>query len=1103
MDIPVWLRGLGLERYAEAFRDNAIDGDVLFDLTETDLERVGVLLGHRKKMLAAIAALRGDRNQGAPAISGPGPALAETEGERRQVTVLFADLVGFTALGNRFDPEEIHALLGRFFELVDRLVANHGGHVDKHIGDCVMAIFGAPTAHGNDTERAILAALAIRSAMPSLTISPDQILRAHMGIAAGEVVASGTGSEMHREYTVTGETVNFAARLTDEAQPDEILVSDLVWRALERRLDGADAGLLSVKGFAQPTRVYRLHGMRSQADEHPLPIAGRRKELQEFAAALSSCRDTGQGCALYIRGEAGIGKTRLIKEFERKAKAVGFASATGLVIDFGSGRDAVRTLIRSAMGIVPDATVEARGAAVDAAVENGLIEAEQAVFLNDLLDLAQPRALRGLYDAMNNAARQQGKRLLLTKIIIWLCRRQPQLLVVEDVHWADETTRNDLATLAGAAAECPAILVMTSRPERDLIDARWRGAAGSVPLTTIDLGPLRRDDALALARRLVVAGDRLAEQLVDRAGGNPLFLEQLLRHAQDNAQGLVPGSVQALVQARVDRLDPRSRRALQAASVLGQSFPQAALRHLIDDPTFDCADLMSHALLKLAGEEHLFAHALIREAVYTSLLRGRRKELHGAAAAWYATRDASLRAEHLDRADDAQAPTAYAEAAASQAGLLRYDRALQLVERGRMLAVSVDDRMRLGLLRAEILRELGRAHEALQAFREVALETPDGLAQCKAWIGVASCVRLLGGKDEGIAALEKAEPLAQRHQAQRELSEIHYYFGCLLFTAGDMDGCLRHHEDAHRFALRARDAECEARALSGLGDAHYGRGHMRLAIDHFRRCRALSRERGFGRVEVGSRHMTGAIRRYLFEWPAAVDDLRDAAAAAAKVGNVRTQMVALNILGEVLVDAGKPDEARDILTTALRLAETFDNPRYRAYVLYELGRAHYYDVARRGDALATLDAALATSRQTDMRFVGPRLLAVLALVSEQRRSAALAEGESIIKSGCLAHNALWFYRDAIEAHLKERDVDRARSCAAALADFTRSDPLPWSNFFIDRGRALADPAAGGRDRTLFETLHRLQREAEPAGLKVSLPEISAALADYPVGWAAS
>jgi hypothetical protein len=207
-------------------------------------------------------------------------------------------------------------------------------------------------------------------------------------------------------------------------------------------------------------------------------------------------------------------------------------------------------------------------------------------------------------------------------------------------------------------------------------------------------------------------------------------------------------------------------------------------------------------------------------------------------------------------------------------------------------------------------------------------------------------------------------------------------------------------------------------------------------------------------------------------------------------------MVALNILGEVLVDAARPREARRALEKALELAETFDNTRYRAYVLYELGRARHYAGE---EAQATLEEALGFSRKVGMRFIGPRVLAALALVSGEHRAAALAEGESIVKSGCLAHNALWFYRDAMEAHLDARDLDAAKGCAAALAELTRDDPLPWSEFYIGRGRALAAYHAGERDRALFEKLRSLRAEAERGGLRASTPEIDAALAEEPAG----
>ena len=344
-----WLRGLGLEQYERTFRDNAIGGDVLPALRDEHLKELGLPLGHRLKLLNAIAALHVGAPEQAP-IAPILPSLA-MQGERRQVTVLFADLAGYTALSNELDAEEVHVLLGGFFDRVDRIIKEHGGHIDKHIGDCVMAIFGAPIAHGNDTERAVRAALVIREAFPELSAGLGRPVTVHIGIAGGQVVASRIGSLDHREYTVTGDTVNLASRLTDAAIAGEILISDRVRRVLANRLDCLEADPLTIKGFAEPVRAWRLRGLwPTPVGERP-PFVGRQSEVRLFMAALASCRDTGRGQTIYIRGEAGIGKTRLVEEFQHASCQAGFACHSGLVLDFGAGRDAIRTLVRSLLGL--------------------------------------------------------------------------------------------------------------------------------------------------------------------------------------------------------------------------------------------------------------------------------------------------------------------------------------------------------------------------------------------------------------------------------------------------------------------------------------------------------------------------------------------------------------------------------------------------------------------------------------------------------------------------------------------------------------------------------------------------------------------------------
>ena len=259
------------------------------------------------------------------------------------------------------------------------------------------------------------------------------------------------------------------------------------------------------------------------------------------------------------------------------------------------------------------------------------------MFLNDLLDLPQPVELRAIYDAMDNASRNHGKRATVARLVERASARRPRLLVVEDVHWADRLTLAHLARLATTVAACPALLVMATRSEGDPLDQAWRAEAGDSPLLTIDLGPLDHAAARALAEPFLVVNAALAERCVRRAAGNPLFLEQLLRHAEEGTDVAVPGSVRSLVQARLDRLDPADKAALQAASVLGQRFEAVVLAHILERRGYAPDDLVAHLLVRPQAEgSYLFAHALIRDAVYDGLLRSRRRELHRRAAAWFA-----------------------------------------------------------------------------------------------------------------------------------------------------------------------------------------------------------------------------------------------------------------------------------------------------------------------------------------------------------------------------------------------------------------------------------------------------------------------------------
>jgi class 3 adenylate cyclase/tetratricopeptide (TPR) repeat protein len=1012
------------------------------------------------------------------------------------VTVLFCDLVGYTRLSRQLDPEEVHGLLERFFARVDGIIQSFGGTVDKHMGDCVMAVFGAPVAHGNDPERAARAALAIRDAMPSLSTQVGRTVAVHIGLASGQVVASGTGSEAHRTYTVTGDSVNLASRLTDRAGSGEILISDTVRRLLPPRFVCSAAGALEVKGLTEPVVAWNLGGLRDEAEPRGQAFVGRRTEVAQFEGALQACLDVGSGQAVHLRGEAGIGKTRLLEELQRRAAARGFACHTGLVLDFGTatGQDAVRALVRSLLGLRAGSEPAASQAAIERALAADATLAERRVFLNDLLDLPQPTDLRALYDAMDSATRSRGGRETVAALVRQASTLAPLLLAVEDVHWADQATLDHLASLADAAAACRAILVMTSRIEGDPLDHAWRTSAGGSPLVTIDLGPLRASEATALAETYLDAHSEIARRCIERAAGNPLFLEQLLHHAEGAAEATVPGSVQSLVQARLDHLTAPNKQAVQAAAVFGQRFALNALRHVLDDPRYDCVPLVERFLVRPAGDEFLFSHALIRDAVYDTLLKARRRELHRRAAGWFAERDLRLHAEHLDRAEDPGAALAYLAAAREQAREYRYEQALALAERGLALSAGATERFALTCLQGELFEHLGAMPESLRAYQAALVAAQDDAERCRALLGLAAVKRVIDDLDGAFADLEQAEALATRLDLTVELARLHFLRGNLYFPRGQIERCLAEHRRSLELARAAGSAELEAQAQGGLGDAEYVRGRMLGAGRHFRGCIELCRQHGFGRIEVASLPMAALTALYAGEYERALDEGTAAIEAARRVGHRRAEMIASHNVYQCHAERGDWVAARAHADRATALARQLGARRFEAEGL--LFQAAVEGAGgRRTAAAGLMREALAIGRETGMAFLGPALLAWLALFTDDdaERRAAVAEAEALLAAGSVSHNYFFFYRAAIEMALATEHWCAAERHADALENYTRHEPLAWSDFVIARGRALAAWGRGERDATVVERLRELRAYAERAGLRNALSAIETAL----------
>jgi class 3 adenylate cyclase/tetratricopeptide (TPR) repeat protein len=1082
------LTELGLGQYAEAFAENGVDLSLLPELTNEDLKDLGVdRLVDRKTILKAVARTSESEDEPAAELS----AATTIAGERRQVTVLFADIAGYTKLSSELGAEETHALLNRYFEVVDSIVEGYGGSVDKHMGDNVMAVFGAPIAHDDDPLRAVRAALDIHERMATLADEAGHPLRTHIGIASGQVVASGTGSDAHREYTVTGDSVNLASRLQDQAAPCETLVSDALHHAVAAVVDCEPLGEVEVKGLDAPMRVWRVAALRDTADQADRSaLVGRRAELRQFTAAIEACHETGRGGSIVVRGEAGIGKTRLVEEFMALAADHGFTDHKGLVLDFGvgKGQDAIRAIVRGLIGIPPGGGKAARLAAAEAAIADGLLTADQRVFLVDLLDLPQSAEDRMMYDAMANATRNEGKRDVVADLVRAVSGRMPILVIVEDVHWADPLTLTQLASMTATVADCPAMLVMTSRVEGDPFDQSWRGSTHGSPLLTIDLGPLHEEDAIVMAGAFVDATNQFAKSCIERAEGNPLFLEQLLRSAEERGEEDMPASIQSLVLARMDRLSTADKPALQAASVIGQRFSPNLLNHLLETDEFDCENLVRHNLVRLEGSEFLFTHALIQEGVYGSLLKQRRQALHKKCAEWFSEYDLVLHAEHLDHAGDPSAGDAYLEAARDQAAQYRFEQAMSLADRGLARAEKGSVQHRLRCLKGELLHELDDVGSSIAVFQEALDQASDDVERCEAWLGLAAGMRVTTEFEGALELLDHAEPIAVRHNLTNQLSRLHHLRGNLFYTVGEIEGCRKQHQLALDFALEARSLDDEARALAGLGDAEYAHGRMRSAYESLRSCVDRCREIGSGRVEVANRSQMANAFLYLGTTDAVLAGSCEAVEAAAKVGHHRAEMNALCGVCNVAVEMDDSDLLRANSDRALALAQRLQARGWEPLLLSYSAWAHHL-CGERDRAHELLEQAVAN--EAAIAFVGGWSLGMLSVVTDnpETRTRALRDGKALLRKGSNGASSLHFYRHAMNACWQSAMWEELEQLAQGLEDYTHDEPLPWSDFCIARGRALAAVGRGDANGQANQKLSSLVGEANRMGYKASVPAL--------------
>ena len=1073
MDVRAWLEQLGLGRYADAFEANDIDGATLRSLTAEDLRELGIAsLGHRKRIIEAISRSGSAPEQSSASLARP------IEPERRQVVVLFADICAFTELSSAVGAETARRIVEAFLSRADTIVAEHGGTVDKHLGDATMALFGAPLAHGDDALRAVAAADALQRVMPALSAELGRPIATHVGIAMGDVVAGAIGSAQRRDYTVLGETVNLAARLVGEAGPGETVLSDAVWQAVANRVTGTDLGERLLKGIARPQRLWRLEGPRESVSAGRLPFIGREVEMAQAQAVLSSAAP---GALLHIRGEPGIGKSRLLAETLAEAERCGFAPVLVRIVDFGADRrqSPLRSLAEQLVRRVPDWK------------ENAVLEVSPRAALHDILELTLPSDLAAPYFAMEDGRRAALRVQTLVDLVVLAAEGCPIAIAVEDLHWAGDTVRDVVRAIARRTLNRHILMLTTSRLEGDPVDTAFRRGLGGASLATIELGPLRPDAMQRLARAATSAMDEVnANRLVTRSGGNPLFLEQLVLNAGDADAKPLPGTIRALVQARLDRLSPEDRSALQASSVLGQRFGLLALRALVRQPDFDPAPLVTAGLLAFDGPMMTFVHALIQEATYASLLSEGAHALHRRAAEWLGDAEPDLRASHLDRANDPAAAWAYRVAAERWRNGGNLSLSLERAERGLQLAIDPAETFALRLLIGHLKLELGSPREAEAQFRSVLLHGSEAgssdaeAARAEAEFGIAAALRIVDDMPEAASALDRAQAGAEKLSLTALRSRCHHLRGNLLFPAGRVDECMEQHKAALPLAERAQSPELTARALGGMADAFYARGRMRSALSTLERCIDAARRAGAGAVEIANRPMAGITQCFMLRLDAMQEVGETARLMARQAQNSRAELIALHVLMMAAMEGDRPAAGLAHLPRSRQIVAELGAWRFEGENV--IFGALLEDAAGRPDVAQSMACeAVDLSRQHALSYIGALTLGIAAAISTDRneRDAWLAEGEALLAKPTLSHNHLFFRRYAIEACLPAGNADAARHHAAALASHVAAEPMPYTEMVVRRGMLLADACDGRLSAEGRAELSVLATQAERAGCR--------------------
>ena len=764
--------------------------------------------------------------------------------ERKLATVIFVDLVDSTELVSRIDPEVVRRRVTRYFEGVSACIARFGGTVEKFAGDAVMAAFGVPLAHEDDAERAVRAAFAVMESVHELG------LEARIGVESGEVVV-----EDSTETFATGEAVNLAARLQQIAAPGEIRLGPGARRLAAGTVEVEDAGPVEIRGRREPLWTWRaLQVLDASRRMVEAPFVGREAELELLENTLSRAVRDRRAQLVTVYGEPGLGKSRLVTEFVEGVERATVLS--GRTLPYGEGVTywPLASMIKASAGITDDDPANSAFEKLRVSCESEAVADLLAVALGVLGAAEGERTPQELTWAALQWAEQ-------------LADVQPLILVFEDVHWAEEPLLDLIEHLARSLRGAPVLIVAVARPELLEIRPAWGG--GIARAGAIELAPLGPQESEDLAAALMDGDVPPAQRalVLERAEGNPLFLEEIARMLiDDHVLERIPDSVQALIAARIDRLDPDVKRLLQSAALIGRVFWRGALDRLA--PDLDVGALLDILLERefivpeerstISGDRAFrFKHVLIRDVAYAGMSKAQRAEEHQAFARWVDERAhdelVEIRAHHLD-----QAALLLQELDGSVATELSTEAAETLEEAGRraLRRGAFVSARRLMLRAAELEPTLNRRYLAAHAAwrlsdvpslrEEVDAVLAEAREQAERDIEGRALVLLAEIALHGDSDVERAHDLADQALAVLPPDELagmydaHSLIATIFWWLGNAEGATRHGEAMIELAHRAGRPELESLALTQLAGVAGVQGDRARSLELLDRADTLA-----------------------------------------------------------------------------------------------------------------------------------------------------------------------------------------------------------------------------------------------------------------------